>query len=58
MRSVDDNRERRVPCPTCRTPALYGEGNPWHTDGDLYEGWISPMSNEIQPLLKSKEVKS
>lgn len=19
-----------------------GEGNPWHTDGDLYEGWINP----------------
>jgi len=35
-----------------------GEGNPWHTDGDLYEGWISPLSNETQPLLKSKEVKS
>jgi hypothetical protein len=24
-----------------------GEGNPWRTDGDLYEGWIKP---EITPL--------
>lgn len=21
-----------------------GEGNPWYTDGDLYEGWISPTA--------------
>jgi endogenous inhibitor of DNA gyrase (YacG/DUF329 family) len=21
--------ERRVPCPTCREPALYGPSNPW-----------------------------
>ena len=29
MKSVDDGRGRLVPCPTCRRPALYGEGNPW-----------------------------
>jgi len=26
-----------------------GEGNPWHTDGDLYEGWIKPMNSQSNP---------
>ena len=26
---VQEPRERRVPCPTCKRPAVYGEGNPW-----------------------------
>ena len=26
---VDETRERRVPCPTCKRPAVYGERNPW-----------------------------
>jgi hypothetical protein len=30
-----------------------GEGNPWHTDGDLYEGIIKPANVNSQP--KSKE---
>jgi hypothetical protein len=26
---VSDNAERRVPCPTCKRPAVYSERNPW-----------------------------
>lgn len=33
-----------------------GEGNPWYTDGDLYEGWIRPESNP--PNLNSSPEKS
>lgn len=29
MTAVNDSPERRVPCPTCRRPAVYGERNPW-----------------------------
>jgi hypothetical protein len=26
---VSDSTERRVPCPTCKRPAVYSERNPW-----------------------------
>ncbi|MBL0299912.1 MAG: DNA gyrase inhibitor YacG [Betaproteobacteria bacterium] len=29
MMVASDTPERRVPCPTCRRPAVYGERNPW-----------------------------
>lgn len=29
MTAVNDGGERRVPCPTCQRPAVYGERNPW-----------------------------
>ena len=29
MTAVNDGGERRVPCPTCQRPAVYGERNRW-----------------------------
>jgi endogenous inhibitor of DNA gyrase (YacG/DUF329 family) len=27
--AANDTAERRVPCPTCQRPAVYGARNPW-----------------------------
>jgi hypothetical protein len=29
LSGVEEGVERRVPCPTCRRPAVYGPRNPW-----------------------------